>query len=207
MNKNLEIKDFEDKTTQAGKKYVRFNTSEGWMSCFDSKTSNELKEHIGENVNVNVKIDDEKGFTNILKYLGAMNNTENDEEKLVKTAVMTNLSGFPISMKVAYAKDLFCVLINDGSEKGMEDAMRVSINLIKQAEAAFIPEQPKPPIPKLKPVNVKKEIVKMLAEHPDMEFEVEKFIWEKTEVAKAVNELLDAGIVFEPKPNNLKYLG
>jgi len=31
---NLEILDFEDKETKAGKKYTRFKTSNGWMSCF-----------------------------------------------------------------------------------------------------------------------------------------------------------------------------
>lgn len=70
MNKNLEILDFEDKTTQANKAYVRFKTNEGWMSCFDITTCNELKQQTGKTVSVDIKIDSEKGFTNILKYLG-----------------------------------------------------------------------------------------------------------------------------------------
>ena len=39
MKTNLKVEDFEDKKTTAGKRYTRFKTDKGFMSCFDTKAS------------------------------------------------------------------------------------------------------------------------------------------------------------------------
>jgi len=44
MKKNLKILVIEDKVTQSGREYIRVNTSEGWLSCFDTVTIEKLKE-------------------------------------------------------------------------------------------------------------------------------------------------------------------
>jgi len=73
MKKNLEILDYEDKKTNAGKRYVRFKTSDGgnvrWMSCFDNGSNEELKKYEGKIACVEVVESGE--FMNIKKCLGA----------------------------------------------------------------------------------------------------------------------------------------
>ncbi len=47
MKKNLEIIEIEPKLTKKEKKYWRFKTNEGRMSCFDEKASKQVKAFIG----------------------------------------------------------------------------------------------------------------------------------------------------------------
>jgi len=79
MVKKLEILDFEDKMGANGR-YTRFKTSKGWMSCFDRKTSEDLKEMEGKgSVSVNVKVNEKDGntFTNIT---GISTGNEGDDD-------------------------------------------------------------------------------------------------------------------------------
>jgi len=48
MKKNLEILEYENKATNSEppRIYTRFKTSEGWMSCFDTKETEKLKEYV-----------------------------------------------------------------------------------------------------------------------------------------------------------------
>ena len=147
MKKNLQIIEFEDKTTNAGKEFTRFKTSAGWMSCFDSLASDKLKKLMRKIVSVEVAesiankdTPEEKIFHNIKKCYGEANE-DSAEIPVVKPGVVNNPSvsnGKHTTMYVSYAKDVFKSLQESkiGSNNLIED-MRVSIDLIKQAKEAF----------------------------------------------------------------------
>jgi hypothetical protein len=145
VKQNLEILEFEDKKTKAGKRYTRFKTSDGWMSCFDRTSCDSLKDLEGSSALVEVS--QEGDFKNIKKYLGKATEEDSQEKKSAKFEgeKPVNLKeSFPVSMKVSYAKDLIC-------QKGMEadKAVEVVKYLIKAFESA--------PVVKEKPVVVEHE--------------------------------------------------
>ena len=123
MKKNLSILDFEDKKTIAGARYTRFKTEDGWLSCFDTKTCDMLKNL--ESASVEIK---ESGdFKNIAKCYGSA-----DGE--VEAPIKTERPGEPVKSKnnfstmyVSYVKDLVV------AGKSVEEAIKV----IKQAQEAF----------------------------------------------------------------------
>jgi len=152
MKKILEILDFEDKKTNAGKLYVRFKTSEGWMSCFDKKSNEELKKL--KDKSANCEISESGDFKNIKKFLSESSGIENENIETEKPGVpqetkVSNVSSvksdFPQSMKVAYAKDVFCAMcsrISQAEFDGMDESQRLeladlSIKVIKKIESAF----------------------------------------------------------------------
>jgi hypothetical protein len=128
MNKELTILEYEPKVTTGGKKYARFKTSEGWMSCFDTGAEKELKERVGQIVNVEVI---QKGdFWNIKGI------AEGQPIEVVKIGAPViaetkkSYDAFPQSMKVSYAKDCFCAIvtrISQASFDGMSAEERLSL--------------------------------------------------------------------------------
>jgi hypothetical protein len=146
---NLEIIDFEDKKTKAGKRFTRFNTDQGWMSCFDAKACEALKEiQPGVKVCVEIAVDEEKGFKNIRGISkGSADTQPKTQPEAKKEPTMAPIANKPAfnqaSMYVAYAKDVFVTLYDNKSmEEGKEpvDAdilMTAAIDLIKQAKTAF----------------------------------------------------------------------
>ena len=143
MKKNLEILDFEDKKTNAGKRYVRFKTSDGWMSCFDVASCEALKKFEGGTASVEIVESGE--FKNIKKCYG-----ESSDEDL--SEVVPEKPGEPsapkapnrnTTMYVSYAKDIFCAIVGtdmpqqDGKPYITTEAMKQSIALVKQAREAF----------------------------------------------------------------------
>lgn len=68
MKKDLEIVEAEDKQTKAGKTYSRIKTNEGWMSCFDKKTADDIKENIGKWASLTIKASGD--FQNIEGFNG-----------------------------------------------------------------------------------------------------------------------------------------
>ena len=141
MKKNLEIIDFEDKQTKDGKAFVRFKTSEGWMSCFDEAQCALLKTYKGKISSVETAKSGD--FQNIKKCYGraeegVKDNQEDDMEKpeVVKIGEKPKGKFEPTSMYVSYAKDIFCQI--QGSTTGNAKAnMNLAIELIKQAKEAF----------------------------------------------------------------------
>jgi len=143
MKKNLEILDYEDKKTQAGKRYVRFKTSEGWLSCFDSVSNEELKKYEGRIACVEVVESGE--FKNIKKCLGAPQegaggvNLEVEEQVEVVKMPPINKSA---TMYASYAKDVFCALseINNKEvepKRKIDDVIQQSIEVVKAFKEAF----------------------------------------------------------------------
>jgi hypothetical protein len=144
MKKVLEIQEFEEKKTNAGKPYVRYKTSEGWMSCFDSKSNEKLQNLKGYSVNVEVIESGE--FKNIRKFYSPASESDDVEvEKPKKVAENGLKQEFPTSMKVAYAKDVFCAVcsrISQSEFDGMDENERLelaelAIKVIKKIESAF----------------------------------------------------------------------
>jgi hypothetical protein len=64
----IEIQDYEDKKSKAGKRYTRFKTQMGWMSAFDDEVIKPLKDLEGKKAECDVAIDEEKGFKNIRAF-------------------------------------------------------------------------------------------------------------------------------------------
>ena len=140
----LEILEFEDKKTQAGKAYVRFKTSQGWISCFDKESCDELKKLCPGFADVELK--QVGNFKNIVKFRGVA--SEGDDvvvEKVGKVAQDVSKVGFPSSMKVAYVKDVFCAMctrISQTQFDGMNEEERLglmdlSIKVVEKAIKAF----------------------------------------------------------------------
>jgi len=131
---NLTIEDFEDKKAQTGKRYTRFKTDQGWMSAFDAKTIEALKECEGKEVCCEIAIDEEKGFKNIRKFLGEPQKSEN-KASVKEDAPRARES--PASMWASYAKDVFLHLQSPGTDANATKNMETAIGLIKQAKTAF----------------------------------------------------------------------
>lgn len=136
--KTLEILEAENKVTKAGKAYVRFKTSEGWMSCFDKKSCEGLKKLIGKNAECEVTESEDGNFQNIKKYLGDAAEENKEEEKPVKN-VEVKPAFNQASMYVSYAKDIFCALMEREQYKNLPlpEVMKDAINLVEQAQASF----------------------------------------------------------------------
>ena len=145
MKKNLEIIEFEHKITKAGKPFMRFQTSEGWMSCFDTKSCEALQKFKGTTASVGVM---ESGdFSNIKKCYGEASGEEegedNEEVEVEKHPTKKATNGNSINQNVytSYAKDIFCGLVEDKTNMTInqepKDLMNVTIDLVKQAKEAF----------------------------------------------------------------------
>lgn len=125
----LTIEDFEDKKTQANKRYTRFKTSDGWMSCFNDKTNEALKKECGSEVDVELKEQGE--FKNIVKVLGISDNAP------VKDSGKVFPASKDASFYTAYAKDIFNVLVLLEPNLEQSVVMDKAILLVKQAKASF----------------------------------------------------------------------
>ncbi|MCK9595430.1 MAG: hypothetical protein M0R35_07135 [Candidatus Omnitrophica bacterium] len=156
---NLEILEFEDKKTQAGKRYTRFKTSEGWMSCFDKKSCEALKDFEGKTAKVEVA--EANGFKNIRRFLGEASEDEESEEYEPKSEKKSKFEGekpanlresFPVSMKVSYAKDL---IIGKGMKA--EDAVKMVKDLIAGFEAKPMEKKAEEKIEVVRPGEAKEE--------------------------------------------------
>ena len=161
MKKNLELLKWEPKRGKNGE-YVRFQTNEGWMSCFDKVPIDALKDFEGKIACVEVSISqgknfkgEETTFTNITKCYGeaeemvsAINQQPDEKPEVVRPGEQ----GFAKSMasKVAalkpngqatmytsYAKDIFCALTKEIPKVMPEEYMKTAIELVKQAKEAF----------------------------------------------------------------------
>ena len=133
MKKNIQILEVEPKLTKDEKKYWRFKTNEGWMSCFNEVAVQGLKELENEWASVEViqKSINGKDFFNITKYYGPAEQEEPVE--VVKMSEKTKLNG---SMYAAYAKDLFVSMVDKGAIAN-EETMIECIKLINLAKEAF----------------------------------------------------------------------
>ena len=155
MKKNLEILEVEPKLTKDEKKYWRFKTSEGWMSCFDKIASEKLKEFKGKIASCEVVQSGD--FSNIKKCYGIADMAEVAEEELkqmdekpevvkpgqtytdpkFEVREISRVGKSTATMYASYAKDVFCAMCDAKYEGTAAEIMEKSINLVKQAKEAF----------------------------------------------------------------------
>ena len=74
----LEILSFEDKVAKTGRKYARFETSEGWMSCFEKPIIDTLKKSSGI-IAADVQESPDGAFKNIRKIYAKGSDSERME--------------------------------------------------------------------------------------------------------------------------------
>ena len=142
---NLTVEDFEDKKYGSGKRYTRFKTSEGWISSFDKKTIESLKDAGGDEVSVEIVTGDDDR-EKITKFFGDAEESDDDEasdEEIDKTPkkpkeAFSGIDYNPTTMYVSYAKDVFCAI--QATEQASDDLiqdMKVAVDLVKQAHKGF----------------------------------------------------------------------
>ena len=154
--------DYEDKRTQKKVPYVRFKTSEGWMSCFNAVANEALKKFEGRVACVEVETKDD--FTNITKCYGEADELvtarrqvgelrelipQDEKPEVVKPGIVIDKvkpigNGYrtPEQMIMCEmmhdAKDVFCAMMGEvGFKDTPEESMKYAIKLVKQAKEAF----------------------------------------------------------------------
>lgn len=143
MKKNLEIIEWEPKRGKNGE-YVRFKTNDGWMSCFDEKVIENLKELEGNTVCVEIEEKQGKNFKgevttfkNIIGYHG----DEEDIEEKVEVIKMnkSSTSNSDTSYYTSYVKDLLVAMIAkaDSSAVNIDSLNAMAIKCVKDAKEAF----------------------------------------------------------------------
>ena len=130
MKKNLEIKGHEDKTSKSGKDYTRFDTSEGWMSCWDKELAKDIKESEGQTLECEVTEKD--NYKNITDCYGL--GDKNAESEAEKIEVVDDKYS---AMYVSYAKDIFCAMYNIDTKENAVGLMNTAIDLVKKARKEF----------------------------------------------------------------------
>lgn len=128
----LEIQDFEDKKSKDGKRYTRFKTSDGWMSCFEGDVTEELKKCEGQFKIVEVA--ESGNFKNIRQVYPNGEPVESvviagEEPKPKKNGVFEK---DPVGLAV----DVFVALKPEG-EESVDLVMRKATELVQQAQRAF----------------------------------------------------------------------
>jgi hypothetical protein len=177
------------------------NTSIGKMSCFEKELADKLFTLIGKSVVVEYEISG--AYKNLKKIV----NEDSSASVPIQTAAqMTtdNKSQLKISNAsycLSYAKDL--VVAGKVEYKDIKDA---AINLLNIYEAMIDGEEKK-----IVPKNVRKELLILLKTNPEDNFDISLLPGQLKVALPEVNielkKLLEEGIVFEPKPGFVKYLG
>jgi len=137
----INISEAEAKTSKAGKSYYRFNTSEGWMSCFEEDLIADLKKCLGSDVPVEWK--ERNGFKNIV----AMGVSSSPPQEKAVAVAKTAIEPFSVarqmkdtSIYTSYSKDLLIKMLDvedPTAYKSLNELMGKAIDLIKQARDAF----------------------------------------------------------------------
>jgi len=148
MRTTLKIEGVETKTSQKGKEYTSYQTSQGRMSCFEGAVVKELNSNMGQEVEVEVQ---ERGdFKNITGVYAIP--AVGEEAPLIgkKVTIVDNKfsearASKDLMMKVSYAKDIFIALFGIVAEKvkkseglsevlSSEVIMDKAVELVKRAE-------------------------------------------------------------------------
>jgi len=149
MRKKLEITKFEHKITGAGKPYIRFQTNEGWMSCWDSVISEKLQELIGKSVEMDITEKPGQNFKgedivykNIIGIVGECEDIDKVVVEKVGVPQETKVSKpneIQVGVYTSYAKDIFVALHERANLETQAEItnMALAIKLVKQAKEAF----------------------------------------------------------------------
>ncbi len=145
----------------SGQNYWKIQTDQGVMTCFEKSIIDKLSERLQNGQFADVEmVQNEKGFKNIRAFYDAPETVSQQMDRqaipqetvhppaMGKTTIPEQKAKYePTSMYVSYAKDIFIDLvgskpygkscIDDGKELTVEDLMKKSIELVKQAKEAF----------------------------------------------------------------------
>ena len=129
METNLKIELVEEKVSKQGRNYKRFKTSDGWMSCFEDKVTQDLVANMGKEIKVNVE--ERNGFKNITKFLGCNGHVSVPIENVTDTTVgkpafSHDKRSKQASMIISYTKDMVC-----SGKIDMKDFVSISKQLIE----------------------------------------------------------------------------
>lgn len=120
MKEILKVELVEDKKTTKGKSYARCKTSIGWVTCWNEKVTEALKNNLNTLINAETETN-EKGYKSIKGF-------EKAEEQIITKKPISNNADetMPLSMLVAYAKDIFNVMqLNLGEENEVKKAEKL----------------------------------------------------------------------------------
>ena len=138
MKKDLEILEIDDanedgteRTTSVGKRYTKFKTPDGWMSCFDVLACDKIKELVHKVASLEVV---EKGkYKNITKCYGESESDKVEHEDHTISGVVKPFEKDPVGLAV----DVFCAIYEKNANSDKEICMKTCIELVKQAQEAF----------------------------------------------------------------------
>jgi Ribonuclease G/E len=135
----LEILQYEDKTSKAGKQYTRFKTNSGWMSAFDSDVIKPLKDLVGKKAVCMVAVDEEKGFSNIRSFIEEADKLNVEVVKVGAVEEQPKPKNSQATMWASYAKDIFVQLLANkaGQEVDITQLKKVSIEAVEEFKRAF----------------------------------------------------------------------
>jgi len=163
MRKTVKFLKYEPARSSAGKDYLRLQTNEGWMSCWEDELATELKKY--ETKVIDIEIDEKKSiskhtgkeviYRNILNFygLGKESDVKIEEEqakmfdppKLPKNRVTDNNGKYekdPTGMAVEIFIHITPSVVGmdnlEKYEKDMDKWMQISVNLVKQARGEFL---------------------------------------------------------------------
>ena len=146
MNKrktNITVTDFEDKKYGAGKRYTRFNTDQGWISCFDKKTIETLKDSEGKIIGVEIVTADDgrEKITKTGNVEAPITEEKLDETPAIPARKSVKGSAYekdPIGLAVEVFNSLIGLAIHQDQEMiNVVPTMNDAITLVKQAQLAF----------------------------------------------------------------------
>lgn len=125
MRTKLKIEGVEEKTSQKGRAYTSFITSEGVLNSFEKAVVDKLKQHKGQWVEIEIQ-QRENGYRNITGFYG----TGGIPMENVPTKKTTNNS-IEQQVKLKCAKDIFISANLPGEEDGL--SMAQCVKLVKEA--------------------------------------------------------------------------
>ena len=141
MKKTIKIEKHENKTSKNGKDYTRFQTSDGWMSCFESDVIEDLM--AAEGYNCSVEVVTKGDFTNLRGFYGVVpdqlqNMRDESQKPEVKTEKIPKAEpNRNASFWTSYAKDIFVSFVNSGVDGQHDNLMNKAIDLVKRAKEEF----------------------------------------------------------------------
>jgi len=132
---NLTVEDFEDKKYGAGKRYTRFKTSEGWISSFDKKVIEKLKDSEEKKVSVEIVTDDDDR-EKITKFFGDAEESDDDEALIDKRPIKAK-DAFKGSKRKEFDKDPIGLAVEIYCACKGELEMKECIKRVEEAQTAF----------------------------------------------------------------------
>ena len=133
MEKILKILKIEKKVSRQGKPFTRYETSEGWMSCFKDEVIAQLESRLMKTCCIEMTENPEKGYKTIVKFVSDVEGAV--EEINVREVEAKAKDHKNTTMYTSYAKDIFIAIQDKFKEPKI--AMENAIALVKQAKKEF----------------------------------------------------------------------